>query len=70
MAENKTFVDNSGNTHAFDYSNKYSNSERNLVRSGRPFMMDSSNEDYFMELKATIGPSRHYTFVFNTFVML
>lgn len=31
MAENKTFVDNSGNTHAFDYSNKYSNSERSKL---------------------------------------
>jgi hypothetical protein len=33
-------------------------------------MMDSSDEDYYMKLKTEIGPSRHYTFVFNTFVML
>jgi len=39
------------------------------VRSGRPFDV-RGNEDYYIELTEAVTASRHYTFVFNLFVMM
>ena len=41
-----------------------------LVRSGRPYFVQSIGYDYFPALKDKLGPSRHYTFIFNLFVMM
>lgn len=40
------------------------------VRSGRHFQISSQGEDYYKNLTETITPSRHFTFVFNFFVMM
>eukprot|EP01071_Lankesteria_metandrocarpae_P002134 Lankesteria_metandrocarpae@DN2101_c0_g1_i1.p1 len=42
----------------------------NRVRSGRHFHPFSNDEDYQANWDITIGPSRHYTVLFNTFVMM
>ncbi|XP_026190621.1 plasma membrane calcium-transporting ATPase 1 [Cyclospora cayetanensis] len=41
-----------------------------LMRSGRRFVPFSSVEDYKGSWRVTIGPSRHYTVVFNAFVLM
>eukprot|EP00923_Selenidium_pygospionis_P000681 GHVN01001070.1.p1 GENE.GHVN01001070.1~~GHVN01001070.1.p1 ORF type:complete len:1202 (-),score=114.93 GHVN01001070.1:1704-5309(-) len=41
-----------------------------FVRSGRRFKPFSQEEDYKGLWEVTIGPSRHYTIVFNTFVWM
>jgi Ca2+ transporting ATPase len=38
------------------------------VRSGRAYMIGSTDEDY-LRFNSEVGPSRHFTFVFNFFVM-
>lgn len=40
------------------------------VRSGRPFNIKTTGEDFVENLITKIGPSRHFTFVFNFFVVL
>ncbi len=40
------------------------------MRSGRPFNINTTGEDFVENLVPKIGPSRHFTFVFNFFVML
>jgi hypothetical protein len=49
---------------------KYSDSKRFYVRSGRKYLINGIDEDYSDLISENIGPSRHFTFVFNTFVML
>lgn len=49
--------------------NKY-NSIESYVRSGRPYYVSTNGRDYFEDLYASLGPSRHYTFIFNVFVMM
>jgi len=44
-------------------------SEYGYMRSGRPYYITHAGEDYKRFEKA-IGPSRHYTLVFNTFVCM
>ena len=41
-----------------------------FIRSGRPYYISTAGEDYSKNLKASIGPSRHYTMIFNVFVMM
>eukprot|EP00920_Eleutheroschizon_duboscqi_P043115 GHVT01102544.1.p1 GENE.GHVT01102544.1~~GHVT01102544.1.p1 ORF type:complete len:458 (+),score=81.64 GHVT01102544.1:132-1376(+) len=41
-----------------------------LVRSGRQFFPFKAAEDYKRTWAANIGPSRHYTFIFNVFVFM
>ncbi|KAL8437239.1 hypothetical protein Efla_006732 [Eimeria flavescens] len=41
-----------------------------LMRSGRRYRLFSTEEDYEERWISTLGPSRHLTFVFNTFVFL
>ncbi|CDJ41512.1 Ca2+-ATPase, putative [Eimeria tenella] len=41
-----------------------------LMRSGRRFKLFSTEEDYEERWVGVIGPSRHLTFVFNTFVLM
>lgn len=41
-----------------------------LMRSGRRFKLFSTEEDYEERWIGIIGPSRHLTFVFNTFVLM
>ncbi|KAL8271935.1 hypothetical protein Esti_004059 [Eimeria stiedai] len=41
-----------------------------LMRSGRRFRLFSTEEDYEERWISSLGPSRHLTFVFNTFVFL
>ncbi|KAF8822135.1 plasma membrane-type Ca(2+)-ATPase A1 PMCAA1, partial [Cardiosporidium cionae] len=41
-----------------------------LMRSGRHFIPFTKDMDYRKDWEATIGPSRHFTLVFNTFVMM
>jgi len=43
----------------------YSDGEH--VRSGRPYFIDEEADDY-ERFKDILGPSRHYTVIFNTFV--
>ena len=40
------------------------------MRSGRPYNINTTGEDFVENLIPKIGPSRHFTFVFNFFVML
>lgn len=40
------------------------------MRSGRRFKLFSTEEDYEERWVGVIGPSRHLTFVFNTFVLM
>lgn len=70
-----------GDSYAYDSSNrlwgydlKYSDGATNkrgtMIRSGRPKQITGDGiEDYPNKLYKEF-PSRHYTFVFNTFVML
>jgi hypothetical protein len=41
-----------------------------FIRSGRPYFISTNGEDYSKNLKASIGPSRHYTMIFNVFVLM
>eukprot|EP01066_Platyproteum_vivax_P018801 Platyproteum_vivax@DN759_c0_g1_i1.p1 len=52
-----------------DYSrfSKYGNGHQ-YVRSGRRWLPFSNQEDYKEEWTRTVGPSRHFTYVFNIFV--
>lgn len=68
-------------THLFGFHMKYSDSNKTLVRSGRlKTMSDSTNlfpafgkelqgQDY-QPIMDRLGPSRHFTFLFNTFVWM
>jgi Ca2+ transporting ATPase len=50
---------------------KYSDpTTKKLIRSGRLYKLSGSEIDFSKELISTIGPSRHFTFIFNTFVMM
>eukprot|EP01070_Trichotokara_eunicae_P011798 Trichotokara_eunicae@DN7922_c0_g1_i1.p1 len=42
----------------------------NTVRSGRRYFPFTTREDYKKTWALNIGPSRHYTIVFNTFVWM
>lgn len=57
----------------YKYSSMNVNSEGKITsgicRSGREKMMDSSDPDYEAIMKE-YGPSRHFTYVFNIFVMM
>lgn len=44
-------------------------SQSGYMRSGRSYMVPSGEEDY-KRFEPALGPSRHYTLVFNTFVFL
>ena len=44
--------------------------EQHYVRSGREYMITTDEQDYSEEMKEKYGPSRHFTFVFNVFVVL
>jgi len=46
---------------------KYYQEDGKHVRSGRPYFISHEGEDY-ERFHDDIGPSRHYTFIFNTFV--
>lgn len=41
-----------------------------MVTSGRPSDYSGGEEDYYMNFKKLVTPSRHYTFIFNMFVMI
>jgi len=51
------------------YSNSMSSGTK-YVRSGREFMMNGVDLDYSTAMLDLYGPTRHFTFVFNTFVFL
>ena len=46
---------------------KYYSESGKYVRSGRPFFIDEEADDYERFID-DLGPSRHYTVIFNTFV--
>jgi len=49
---------------------KYSDASLTKIRSGRPYYVTKTGRDYYESIVASIGPSRHYTFLFNLFVMM
>lgn len=54
-----------------DFSAKYSDTiTRTHIRSGRIYQMNGVDNDYSKNSIYKFGPSRHFTFIFNTFVMM
>ena len=63
-----------------DYTLKYSDTNGLLpgehlikgkyISSGRRYQIDGVTDDYSDQEKQTYGYSRHFTFIFNTFVMM
>jgi P-type Ca2+ transporter type 2B len=75
MKSGKTYTDSSLNPGQqqvpISYALKYSDvSTRKLVRSGRRYILSGESLDYSFAIEFSIGPSRHFTFIFNTFVMM
>jgi hypothetical protein len=44
--------------------------DRRLVRNGRLFRVDGGKDYYEYQKDPEIGPSRHFTYLFNIFVMM
>jgi len=63
------FLTPSENLPAYVIYSPESHDDIHFVRSGRFFDVSSGNPDYY-NLYLKYGPSRHFTMVFNTFVML
>lgn len=47
----------------YKYTDKY-------VRSGRLYMLNGIDYDCDSDMVSVLTPSRHFTFIFNTFVMM
>ncbi|EGR33929.1 hypothetical protein IMG5_030810 [Ichthyophthirius multifiliis] len=73
LPEYKDDFDNSTDSKYVNYVNqyKYSDPEKKLMHSGRLRSYDGKEDDYSKDFAYNdITPSRHFTFLFNTFVML
>lgn len=75
MQSGKTYTDTTRNpgqqSVPIGYDLKYSDvNSRHYVRSGRRYVLSGESLDYSFAIEYSIGPSRHFTFIFNTFVMM
>lgn len=54
----------------YDYRVKYSDADMTLVTSGRKVSFDGKTDEYSNKVFLDVGPSRHFTYIFNIFVMM
>lgn len=68
--DDETRLRDKGYTGSMGLGIKYEDGSLNTVRSGRRFDYSGNDPDYPKTLDKEYSPSRHFTFIFNAFVMM